>query len=245
MPEHLATTEVHIWNVPLDAPDTLTAALSKCLSRRETERLQACRSEVAARRFALGRGALRHILSRYAGDAPAALTFLQGELGKPTLAGDDGLHFSMTHSLDTALIAIAGSEVGIDMEHARQPSRSARIARRLFHEETVALLGSLHGPERLAAFLDAWTLREAHVKAVGGGLFRTDDVIPFDPAHPADGVPRRVDERNGDGAWYVARFVPGEGLRATLVTRGPIDSLRVHDAATTLRLLSNTNPEHA
>jgi 4'-phosphopantetheinyl transferase len=258
MPEHLDTAAAHVWTVPLDAPNHLRKALSRCLSESERRRLDGCATEVAARRFALGRGALRHVLSLYAGRPPAAISLLHGELGKPTLPDDDDIHFSMSHSLDLALIVVARTEVGIDMEHLRRPARMERISRRLFHPDTVALLERLDTRRRTHAFLDAWTLREAHVKAVGGGLFRTADVIPFDPNHEADGLPRMVRERTGSPtsggstppigpvAWCVARFVPADGLRATLVARAHLASVHVHDAAHTVRRLTEiTNQETA
>jgi 4'-phosphopantetheinyl transferase len=230
MAEHLAPVSVHVWDVRLDAPQARVAPLAACLSPEERDRLDTCVTDAARRRFTLARAALRHVLSLYTGDTPASLRLLRGELGKPLLEAHDDLHFSITHSGEAALIAVARAEVGIDVEHERVPLRSDRIARRIFHPQTVAALARLPREQHDAAFLDAWTLREAHVKAVGGGLFRTPDSLPFDPGHPLDAQPRPVLERTGETLWSIVRFQPGERLRAAAVIRGTIDTVHFRDA---------------
>lgn len=200
-------------------------------------RLRGCGSRVERHRFAVSRGTLRHLLSLYTGLPATGVALTTGELGKPLLNPDRGLHFSVSHSQDTLVVALARSDVGVDVEHPREPARMERIARRIMHRDTCALLAGLAGAERAEAFLDAWTLREAHVKAVGGGLFRTADALPFVHREAMDGVPRPRRDRQGAAEWSVARFLPAAGLRATLVVRGTIDSLRVHDPDTTHSLL--------
>jgi 4'-phosphopantetheinyl transferase len=233
----LNAAETHVWRVHLDRSGAHSRALLDCLSPGEKARVEGCATGEARHRLLTSRGTLRHVLARYTGTSPERLTILHGETGKPYLAGNEGIHFSLSHSLDTALIAVARREVGVDMEHVREPLRMLAVARRILHPDTAALLESLPAPARAAAFLDAWTLREAHVKAVGGGLFRTPDTIPFDPAHPADGVPRTVIDRDGAGTWGVVRFALDHSLRAAVVTRGRMDALHVMDAATTNRIL--------
>jgi 4'-phosphopantetheinyl transferase len=238
MPEHLAALDVHVWSVHLDAPMTHAAPLTACLSAEERSRLESCVTDVARRRFALGRATLRQVLSLYTGTAPADVRLYRGEYGKPLLESAEGPLFSMTHSGEAALIAVARVDVGIDMEHDRVPHLRDRIARRIFHPDTAALLAELHPERRKDAFLDAWTLREAHVKAVGGGLFRTPDALPFHLDHPPDQQPRTVFERNGRVLWSVVRLCPGEGLRAAIVARGKIQHVHVRSAD----YLLNDNP---
>jgi 4'-phosphopantetheinyl transferase len=265
MTEHLDAAEAHVWVVPLDAFPADAGTLAGCLSSDEISHRDACPTDDARRRFVVSRAALRVILSHYTGRPPASLMLRRGALGKPFLEQDDGrddaLHFSLSHSRATTVVAVARSETGIDVEHEREPARLQRIARRLLHAETVALLERLHGAARRSAFLDAWTLREAHVKAVGGGLFRTPDTLPFRPAQDLDTlvtpaapaavagpddvscpgessllVPHVVMERTPRAPWSVVRFTPGDGLRAVCVVRGIIAAVRLHDADA-LRLL--------
>jgi 4'-phosphopantetheinyl transferase len=236
MSEELAAAEAHVWSFRLDAPDTRLHALAETLSDGERARLAACGTDSARHRFIVSRGTLRSVLARYTGAAPASLVLLEGETGKPALEGG-ALHFSLSHSRGTAVIAVARTGIGVDIEHERELPHLERIARRLLHPDTVAALERLDDAARGRAFLDAWTLREAHVKAVGGGLFRTPDLVPFDPATPLDGRPRPIRARDGS-RWSVARFAPAAGARATAVARGTVDTLRIVDTATAERLIA-------
>jgi 4'-phosphopantetheinyl transferase len=237
---HLADSEAHVWVLPLDAAGRREEALFPLLAPGEKARARRCLDRAEQRRFTLGRGTLRILLSRYTGAEPGAIPLRAGPTGKPLLGTGEGLHFSVSHSREVAVMAFARREVGVDVEHQRAPGRMQAIARRILHPDSCALLESLEGDARAAAFLDAWTLREAHVKAVGGGLFRTPDTLPFTPGDAADGSPRPVPQRDGAATWSVARFAPAAGLRATLVAADTIATLRVHDAAATLVLLEES-----
>jgi 4'-phosphopantetheinyl transferase len=165
------------------------------------------------------------VLARYTGVAPEALLLTVSERGKPRVAHAGAPHFSVTHSGGSALVAVAGRPVGVDLEREREPARLLYIARRVLHADTAAVLAALSPAQRRTAFLDAWTLREAHVKAVGGGLFETPDVLPFAAGQPLDGAVRPVRDRLGT-VWSVARFAPAPRTRACLVVAGDIRRVR-------------------
>jgi 4'-phosphopantetheinyl transferase len=223
----------HVWAVRCDAASTgvgaASDALRGCLSEAELLRAERLHSTRARDRFTLTRGALRNILSRYADEPAARLEIETSERGKPLLAGAPQLHFSVSHSMDVALVAVAQRPVGVDIEHYRRPRDLERVARRLFHERTVAALLATPEEARLMAFLDAWTQREAHVKALGGGLFHTPDTLPFQAGQPRDGSVRVVADEEHHGEWSVAHFVPGTGYCAALVARGRIERLQFLD----------------
>lgn len=222
----LDAREAHVWSVLTDRVPATDTPLDECLSEHERQRASRLRSPVARARFCATRTALRHILSLYAARPAGELEITTSARGKPVLTGQQDLHFSLSHARNVAVIAVAPLPVGVDIEHARQLRNVDRLARRLLHEHTVATLLDLPFERRLAAFLDAWTQREAHVKAVGGGLFHTPDVLPFDVDAPDDGSVRPVVDYDGCDAWSVARFAPAAGFRAAIVVRGHIDKLR-------------------
>jgi phosphopantetheinyl transferase len=99
------------------------------------------------------------------------------------------------------------------------------------HTETVATLAALSAARRDTAFTDAWTQREAHAKALGGGLFHTPDTLPFHADHATDGTFSHVVDRLDGSVWSIARFVPDRLTRATVVIRGTAHRLHMHDAA--------------
>jgi 4'-phosphopantetheinyl transferase len=221
--------EAHVWIIALSDALAADARALACLSAEERQRLQRQRAVGAAQRFARTRLALREILAHYTGADPAAVELVLDARGKPYLAGDRCIHFSLSHAGRLALIAVARRAVGVDVESRRQPRRLLRMARRVLHAETVTALLRLPGELRRLAFLDAWTQRESHVKAVGGGIFVTPDELPFHLGQPADGVPYLYRDRSGAEEWSIARFHPAPNARASLVARGRLDELHFFD----------------
>lgn len=213
--------EAHVWTVPVDLQTPPDAVLLDRLHRTERERAARHASPDARARYATVRVALRGILARYVGCAADALELHTAEGGKPVLLNTDEVHFSVSHARDSALIAVCRAPVGVDLEHVRPPHRLERTATRLLHADTVAMLARLPAPRRLFTFFEAWTQREAHVKAVGGGLFRTPDTLPFRSGLDPD-TPCTVHDRDSAEEWTVARLSCAPDMRAALVTRSAL-----------------------
>lgn len=230
--------EAHVWVVPTDALLPDAAMPAAWLTPAERRRSAAIAEPDASRVFALTRIALRGILAGFTGVAPAEIELVIETNGRPVLAGGGGWRFSVSHSRDTAVIAVARADVGVDVEYVRRLRHPSRTARRILHPETVARLEALPEARRASAFLDAWTQREAHVKAIGGGLFRTPDSLPFIPGGQVDGVLGRVRDRESGEIWNVAHFVPGDRTRGALVVRGDASAMLLHDRAATLQRIA-------
>jgi 4'-phosphopantetheinyl transferase len=113
----------------------------------------------------------------------------------------------------------------VDIEPVRARRHIMRVARRLLGEETAALLDRLPAPESDAAFMHAWTQREAFVKATGGTLFRTTDPLVFRWPRPLTAEQQAV----ADATWTIVPCAAGEGRAATVVAAGEIGSLRIFD----------------
>ena len=89
--------------------------------------------------------------------------------GRPVLGEHPQWHFSLSHSGDWAVCALANSLVGVDVEKYR-PIRVLTLARRYFLPAETAWLESLPEPERNRAFFRLWTAKESYLKAQGLGL---------------------------------------------------------------------------
>ena len=81
------------------------------------------------------------------------------ENGKPYT---DGVHFSLTHTGDIALIAISDSPVGIDAEIIKERN-FASVAKRFTAREQSEI-------SSLSEFLRHWVVKEAYIKLTGGTL---------------------------------------------------------------------------
>jgi phosphopantetheinyl transferase len=114
---------------------------------------------------------LRRLLARYDGVDPEAIRFAEGPHGKPALSTTTDLRFNLSHTKGLALYAFArGTEVGIDVERARQGLDTVRLAGRFINPAEADNLKRLEPEQRDAAFLRAWVRYEATVKCLGTGI---------------------------------------------------------------------------
>jgi 4'-phosphopantetheinyl transferase len=214
---------VHLWRVPLSLPAARRAALARTLSEDERARAARLRHDRDRDRYETARGALRAILGRYLDIAPESLRFqypcrcgdprCRPERRKPALATPAGvdLRFNVTHSHDLALIAVAfGREVGVDLERVQPTPDALALAERWLTPTDAAALRALPAPARDRAFLEAWTRREAHLKALGVGL------------------PGAEDSRAAisDAGWSIQNLTVDQGYVAALATEGEPMRLR-------------------
>jgi 4'-phosphopantetheinyl transferase len=117
---------------------------------------------------------LRDVLAAYTGAGPANLAFGNGPCpacgkpsGKPVLA-DGGPAFSLAHSGDIIVAAVAGQPVGADVEQL--PTRCMCSLTREMHPSDAAAVAGLAEPERHDAIIRWWVRVEALLKCFGTGI---------------------------------------------------------------------------
>ena len=152
-----------------------------------------------------------------------------GPHGKPALADPaHELQFSSSSSDDCCLIAVtATSPIGVDVERVVPRTYLERIAETRFAPEEADAIGQLRGQERLRAFYNCWTRKEAYLKATGAGLTQGLDrvIVSVDDERPA------ILSLDGDdpAAWSVVSLDPEPGFTGAVVWRGAPTPIR--DAA--------------
>ena len=219
----LPADEVHVWSAGLDVPADEYRVLARCLSEEEKARADRFHFGRDGCRFAAGRGLLRHILSRYAELPAQDFVFAYGEQGKPYVAGDStvtSLSFNLTHSQGLALYAVTRNRpVGIDMEFVR-PIGGGEIAERFFTPWERDELEALPDDQRNEGFFNAWTRKEAVLKATGQGLAGLNKVeVTLCPQAPVylrsiDGSAKRTSN------WHLYPLAPSPGFSASLAIDG-------------------------
>lgn len=170
-----APGQVTLWwagTGAVDEPEPVQDILSeaekaKCGRYKKEEDRAACRAS---------RLLCRRALSPACGQSPGELVFGEGPNGKPMLLDEGGnphrLRFNLSHSHDLIVLAASTeTEVGADVEKITPGADTSLIARRFFSPDEALTLSSLSGRERLERFLGLWTLKEAAMKALGGGIF--------------------------------------------------------------------------
>jgi len=170
----LERDEIDVWIVDLAARDAGDITSARILAPAERERASRFKYEVDRSCFIQRRAALRMILSEYLGVAPQSIAFTENEFGKPSVVTPQaaaGLSFNASHSGTLAVIAVARSgRIGVDVERLRPLVEAESIAARFLATGEAATLAALHPHERTEGFFNAWTRKEAVVKALGGGL---------------------------------------------------------------------------
>ena len=171
-------SHVDVWWVLVDEEQRGGASDWALLDPGERERAARFRFERHRREFVVARAELRRILGDCTGKAPGELAFHYSETGKPNLASDPELHFSVSHSDGLAAYAITrGIPVGIDVERIRELPDLEDLASRYFSPDEAERIRCLPVARRPAAFLTVWVTREAIVKATGQGITALEEPL--------------------------------------------------------------------
>lgn len=169
----LSDQNIHVWRADLNLPQARIKQLVDILSSDEIDRANRFHFEKDRKRFIAGRGILRSLLSRYLDLDPRALQFAYSDRGKPSLFTDtpENIDFNLSHSNELVLYAFArNAAIGVDIEYLRQMSDIKQLAKRFFSLREYEAIAQLPPSEQQRAFFQAWTCKEAFLKAKGDGL---------------------------------------------------------------------------
>jgi 4'-phosphopantetheinyl transferase len=215
---------VHVWLASLDRSPAEVDGLAQVLS--EDERLRVGRYVFGRdrRRFTVARALLRVILSDYLHTSPEVLTFCCSPNGKPALSGcwQGSLEFNLSHSHEYALYAVTrGRKVGVDLECIRALPDADDIALRCFSKREIALIEATPSAQRLRAFFECWTRKEAFIKAIGEGLSfpleAFDASLTFGEQQRLLSIPGAL---YSESRWTLCALAPDPVYAAALVVEG-------------------------
>jgi len=210
--------EVHIWQISLRDGDP--EALLIHLTTEEQQRACRLRLDRVRRQFIAARAGLRQILGGYVDRPAAEVSIRTTATGRPELADPvgEGIDFNLTHSESVGLVAVSGSgRVGIDVECVREIAERDNLVRRFFAPAECDRFFGLAIADRQEAFFQAWTRKEAILKAVGRGVQSLDCCeVGFGPGCEAS-VRRLDDDRAAHLRWQMHVWEPLAGYRAAVV----------------------------
>jgi 4'-phosphopantetheinyl transferase len=165
----------------------------------ERDRAEAFLFPADRHRYQVAHLMLRRVLASYTGTAPGQLPLGReqcprcGAAGKPVLLPGPGAgpgadtvpSFSLAHSGDTVLIAVAGRPVGVDVE--RDAAGCVCSLAEALHPADAAWLAGLGEPERHEAIVTCWVRAEAVLKCTGQGIGHGLGGFPVRPGGAAGG----------------------------------------------------------
>lgn len=184
----LKNNQADIWRVSLDRYPASAQWAESTLSADESERAARFYFEKDRHRYIFAHACLRDILSRYLQSEPGQMEFSTNNYGKPVLLPNQEVDFNISHSGEYVLIAVArGHRVGVDVEHFRMNLEHDKIARRFFSQAENKEYGAIPHEQKVTAFFNCWTRKEAYIKAHGLGLSLPLDSfdVSLSPNEPA------------------------------------------------------------
>jgi 4'-phosphopantetheinyl transferase len=226
--QEIAGSGLRIWSANLESlPPAELLELEALLDSTECARAARFHFERDRLHYVCSHGLLRFLLGAALDQSAAAITFEYGVRGKPKLAtaNNRNLHFNLSHSSGWAMFVLAWDrEVGIDLECAarleREDASLADLAARILSARELEIWLALpEAAQRRAAFLRAWTRKEAYVKATGQGVFAELDRIEvaLDAAAPKSLLVLRPANAQGSIREWTLHDLPApDGFAAAL-----------------------------
>ena len=221
----LSAHDVHVWRLRLEQPELCAGEFVSMLSGEERRRATRFRFEKDRKRFIAGRGVLRLILAFYLNTEPEQLQFSYGAYGKPYVpqgSCEMAVQFSLCHSHEVALYAFAlGRNVGVDVEHVRHFPDIEQMSTRYHTEKENAVFKPLPTSQKVRAFFQSWTRKEAYLKGIGTGLAQPPERIDASMA-PGESPPTINTQEDAveTSGWSMASFTPDPDYVAALAIEG-------------------------
>ena len=198
----------------LDGICPIDEAILTPLERAHYHHLRDARQRALAYR---ARSELKRMLGRELGLPPQNVPLKADNFGKPrcTHAGAEGLDFSVAHTDDCALIALGEVDgLGVDVEGIITEEPEDEMLEILFSDREKDCWRDLTAMQRRVAFTQAWTIKEAILKARGEGLSGSphDVEVTFDEQGNAEPVFRDTQRQ-----WTFQRINLSDRHAASLV----------------------------
>ncbi len=222
----LNKSDLHIWRADLPQDEARSEIYWRVLNEEERQRASRFKFAKHRNRFIIARGILRFLLADYLSLLPQEVNFQYSAHGKPEIAPEqnpDSLRFNLSHSHDMATYVFAYRyDVGIDVEYLLHDCEANEIAKRFFSEKEYEEYCLVPDEFKQIAFFNAWTRKEAFIKAVGQGLsYRLSKfAVTLTPGQPARLLNIESDP-NAAAGWSLHAFEPNENYVAAIAVNRP------------------------
>lgn len=252
---------IDLWLIATDTVETtVLESLQNALCADEQAQLRHRRLPAARRNFILSRGCLRHLLSRYTGQAPSVLRFTYGPRGKPELSSSScatapvckALTFNLSHSGAWLLVGVsvapAVRAIGVDLEQLRCLKQLPGLCRHCLTPAEAETVLALNHPQADYRFLRYWTGKEACLKALGLGIVDSMQALELrlaPAALPSALAPTIVATDWSQHPGQLYQWQPAVGYLAAIAVQSHIrPTLTFKCRQTTPAALAETTPGH-
>jgi 4'-phosphopantetheinyl transferase len=240
LPEFQTDKLIHILCV------ASSARFQSLLSSDELVRANKFRFQKDRNLYSTAHGFLRLLLGSYLKCEPGALEFGVNAYGKPFLMNRDipnSIHFNLSHSCNYVAYAFNQTyEIGIDIEEMRPDFATQKIAEQFFSDHEVSVFKTLSESDRVEAFYNCWTRKEAFIKAVGEGLSYPlrDFDVSLKPGESAELLRIRTDA--GEAFRWTLQDIPvAAGYKAAFAVRTKDLEVKIYDQEAIASILSGSS----
>jgi 4'-phosphopantetheinyl transferase len=244
----LSLSRVYIWRVSLNRSAAYSrahlASWRAMLSAEELCKSEKFSSEKLCHDYIASHAALRFALGHCLGISPLSVQYANDPASKNEggsasaattkprllLVGERGnhptnLHFNLSHTRAAALIGVAlGRELGVDIEWHRPLGDLHDMAQNVMSKLELERWLAMPSAEQTRGFYNVWTRKEAYLKAIGLGLYRSlhDVTVPVSasPIEPQSGEAFLVKDDCAGGNWTLRDIPVSEGYSASVCREG-------------------------
>lgn len=221
LPQPLLDSDIHVWCASLDRPDQELPNFAGLLSADEKARAEKFHFAKDRRRYIIGRGLLRVLLSNYLEMESSAFEFTYGLHGKPALESHFNgrvFEFNLSHSRDKVIYIFNWDQpIGIDIEYDHPLKDLDDFAFQFFTPNECNFIQSLPMDQKRESFFKIWTCKEAFLKANGSGL--TSPINEVEVALTTDKTASLTSiggNREQAAHWRLELFTPLAGYQSAL-----------------------------
>jgi 4'-phosphopantetheinyl transferase len=221
--------EIQVWFASARESGIEVKQTLALLPSAEQERARHFRFDKDRMTYVLGKCMIRTLLARTLHLLPEDIEFVYNGYGKPGLARDCEVTFSLAHAGERVVCAIAADrDIGVDIEVERTDIDFMGLARQYFCARETRNLEKSSCTAREHLFYKYWTLKEAYLKAEGSGLnvsltavdtSEVPDRSPGIPSAPVEDVPRGI---------LLQRLDAPHGYSAAVAATGGVWTTKVH-----------------
>lgn len=160
-----------VWKFNMDMLESQFHSILSNLKEDETNRYEKLVDSSKQRNHMACRGLLRLVVSQYVRQDPKQIQFSYNSYGKPYVLSHPAFMFNVTHSGNWFYIIVSqNDEVGIDCELINNKNID-NLARQILNRKDYAQFKDLSQQVKPTRLIQAWTQKEAFIKAIGKGLF--------------------------------------------------------------------------
>ncbi len=172
-----ADLSVKLYKIEILKYQELVSGLIKFLSSSELNRANGYHFNKDKNKFIICRTILKILLAEHIG-LDVDKIFLDNHFNKkPYLSSHPSVFFNVTHSGDYAIIAIAKSPIGVDIEYVNKDFDFKEILPNIFNKIEIDEVDNSN--DKHLTFYRFWTRKEAIVKAIGNGIDDNFSKIPI------------------------------------------------------------------